>query len=268
MHLSLRGVGVQVDAARIVHDVTLDAPAGTVVGLLGPNGCGKSTVLRTVYGALVPTSGAVLLDGQDVRRELTPARAARSVAALTQEHGQSFGVPVREVVAMGRTPHQGLWSRETPRDRRIVQDALDTVGMAAHGARAFEELSGGEKQRVLLARALAQEPRVLVLDEPTNHLDISTQLDLLDLVRGLGVTVLAALHDLNLAAAHCDYVHLMRGGELVAHGPPEQVLTADRIAEVFGVRADIGEHPVTGRLHLVLSRLAPPDADRLSAPTS
>jgi len=239
----------------IVRDLTVDCRPGEVVGLLGPNGSGKSTALKAVYRALRPTSGAVLVDGADVMRELSPREHARRVAALAQEHGAGFDMGVLEVVATGRTPHQGALARESGQDRELVASALETVGMAGLAGRAFSGLSGGEKQRVLLARALVQQPRVLVLDEPTNHLDVATQLDLLELVRALGVTVLTALHDLNLAATYCDTVHVLHDGALVASGPPADVLTPALVAEVFGVRADPLVHPVTGRLHLAFSAL-------------
>lgn len=266
MRLRLDGVGVVLDAATIVQDLTVDCPSGTVVGLLGPNGCGKSTALKTVYRALTPTSGAVLLDERPLLTALSAGQAAQHIAALAQDSSESFDFSVSQVVAMGRTPHQNAWSRESLHDREVADTALRTVGMAALAERPFAALSGGEKQRVLLARALAQEPRVLVLDEPTNHLDVSTQLDLLELICGLGVTVLTALHDLNLAAAYCDSIYLLRDGVVVAHGSPEQVLTPDRVAAVFGVHATPGVHPVTGRLHLALSRLSDPAL--ISAPTS
>ncbi|KLL12534.1 ABC transporter ATP-binding protein [Protofrankia coriariae] len=257
--LRLDGVGVRIDQALIVHDVTVDCAPGTFVGLVGPNGSGKSTVLKTVYRAVAPTSGAVLLDERNMLRELTSRRSARQVAALAQEHSQGFDFTVAEIVAAGRTPHKNRWELTSAADRRIVADALDTVGMPAYADRAFTSLSGGEKQRVLLARALVQEPSVLVLDEPTNHLDIATQLSLLALVRSLGITVLAALHDLNLAAAFCDRLYVLRDGVVVRTGDPWEVLTPDLVAEVFGVRAHRGVHPVTGRLHLAFSEI--PDRD-------
>jgi iron complex transport system ATP-binding protein len=249
--LRLQGVSVRIGAARIVDDVAVDCPAGAFVGLIGPNGSGKSTVLKSVYRALAPTTGVVLLDGADLLRQLTARQAARKVAALAQEPGQELDFTVGEVVAAGRTPHLRSYARFGGADRRIVAEAVAAVGLSGHEARPFGGLSGGEKQRVLLARVLAQQPSVLVLDEPTNHLDIGTQLGLLSLVRGLGVTVLAALHDLNLAAAYCDRIHVLCDGGVVAHGTPDEVLTPELIAAVFGVRAHRVPHPETGRNHLI-----------------
>ncbi len=255
--LRLAGVDVRLGGAQIVRDLHLECPSGAFVGLLGPNGSGKSTTLKTVYRALAPAAGQVLLDDRDLLRELTARQSARHVAALTQDAGHDFEFTVLEVVATGLTPHKNAWSPTTRADRRQLHDVLDTVGMLPHAGRPFGCLSGGEKQRVLLARALAQRPTVLVLDEPTNHLDISTQLGLLRLVRSLGITVLAALHDLNLAAAYCDRVYLLRDGALVCAGSPPEVLTPDRIADVFGVRAHCGVHPITGRLQLAFDHLDP-----------
>ncbi len=248
-------VSVTVDAARIISNLTMHCPAGSFVGLIGPNGSGKSTALRTVYRALTPSNGVVRVGGDDVIQDLTSREAARRVSVLAQETSAGFDLSVGEVVAIGRLPHQSTLGRTTASDRDVVRRALDLVGLQWHTNREFGSLSGGEKQRVLLARALTQEPRVLVLDEPTNHLDIATQLGLLDLVASLGVTVLAALHDLNLAAGYCDLIHVLKDGELVVSGTPSEVLTPALVAEVFCVQADVGRHPVTGRVHLAFSPL-------------
>ena len=250
--LRIDGVGVRIGAAELVRDVTVHCQAGSFVGLLGPNGSGKSSLLRTVYRALAPDAGAVFLDEGDLRA--MPARqAARRVAVMAQEPGHEVGFTVGEMVAAGRTPHHGIFARFSGADREVVTDAIATVGLTGHEHRAFGTLSGGEKQRVLLARALAQEPSLLVLDEPTNHLDIGTQLGLLALVRDLGVTVLAALHDLNHAAAYCDHVHLLLDGTVAAHGTPEEVLVPELIADIFGVTAHRVTHPGTGRPHLIFA---------------
>ncbi|MFJ9609825.1 ABC transporter ATP-binding protein [Kitasatospora sp. NPDC101176] len=256
MDLSLDRVSVDLAGARLVHDVVLEAAAGQVVGLVGPNGSGKSTLLRCVYRALRPAAGAVLLDGAELHA--LPAReAARRVAALPQEHSAEFDFTVAEVVAMGRLPHRSGLGGPGPDDRARCARALRRVGAEHLAGRGFPSLSGGEKQRVLIARALVQDPRLLVLDEPTNHLDIAHQLDVLALVREAGPTVLTALHDLNLAAGHCDLLYVLRAGRIVASGPPAEVLRPDLLAEVFGVRATPVRHPVTGALHLLFDRVHP-----------
>ncbi|WP_432154063.1 ABC transporter ATP-binding protein [Streptomyces tricolor] len=253
MRLDIDRVTIEAAGVRLVEDVRLAVDSGAFVGLVGPNGSGKSTLLRSVYRALRPAGGAVRLDGDDVHT-MDPRAAARVLAALPQESSAEFDFTVAEVVAMGRLPHR---NRTAASDRDICARAMERTGVAHLADRGFLSLSGGEKQRVLIARALAQQPRVLVLDEPTNHLDIAHQLDVLRLVRGSGLTVLAALHDLNLAAAHCDVLHVIDGGRIVASGPPHDVLRPDLLAEVFGVRAHRVRHPVTGAVQLLFD-LHPP----------
>ncbi|ANS62569.1 putative iron transport protein, ATP-binding component [Streptomyces lincolnensis] len=252
MRLDIEGVSVEAAGARLVDDIRLTVDSGTVVGLVGPNGSGKSTLLRCVYRALRPVAGAVRLDGEDIAR--MPSRAAaRLLAALPQESSAEFDFTVAEVVTMGRLPHK---DRTAASDQRICADAMDRTGVGHLADRGFLALSGGERQRVLIARALAQQPRVLVLDEPTNHLDVAHQLDVLSLVRTSGLTVLTALHDLNLAAAHCDVLYVLAAGRIVASGPPRDVLRPDLLAEVFGVRAHPVRHPETGAVQLLFDRLS------------
>ncbi|MFF2080379.1 ABC transporter ATP-binding protein [Kitasatospora sp. NPDC058162] len=254
--LRVDGVSVELAGARLVHEVSLAAAARQVIGLIGPNGSGKSTLLRCVYRVLRPAGGTVRLDGDDLHA-LTARDAARRVAALTQEHPAEFEFTVAEVVAMGRLPHRrGLGGSPTAEDRERCAAALDRVRAGHLAERAFPSLSGGEKQRVLIARALVQEPRLLVLDEPTNHLDIAHQLEVLALAREAGPTVLTALHDLNLAAGHCDRLYVLAAGRIVASGEPGEVLRPELLAEVFGVRATPVRHPGTGALQLLFDRLA------------
>ncbi|MFC6065356.1 ABC transporter ATP-binding protein [Streptomyces ochraceiscleroticus] len=258
MRVDVEGVTVELAGARIVEDIALRADSGQVVGVVGPNGSGKSTLLRCTYRALRPAAGTVRLDGDDLHA--MDARAgARRLAALPQESAAEFDFTAAEVVAMGRLPHQRggtlLTGRASAADAALCAEALDRVGAAHLAGRGFRSLSGGEKQRVLIARALAQQPRVLVLDEPTNHLDIAHQLEVLSLVRRSGLTVLAALHDLNLAASHCDLLYVLDGGRVVASGPPRDVLRPRLLAEVFGVRAHRVTHPVTGAVQLLFDRI-------------
>ncbi|MEV0616401.1 ABC transporter ATP-binding protein [Nonomuraea sp. NPDC050404] len=232
MRLDLAGVAVAIDGHTIVHEADLLVDDGEFVGLVGPNGCGKSTLLRTVYRALRPAAGLIAVDGDDVHR--LPAReAARRTAVVAQETPADLDFTVAEIVLMGRTPYKP----DAVADEKLCGLALDRVGLAGAADRIFATLSGGEKQRVLLARALAQQTRLLLLDEPTSHLDIRHQLELLHLVREQGIATLAVLHDLNQAAAFCDRLYVMNAGRIVAGGPPEQVLTPDLISEVYGVRA-------------------------------
>ncbi|MFI9828699.1 ABC transporter ATP-binding protein [Streptomyces sp. NPDC051913] len=237
--------------AGILDGVRLAVDSGALVGLVGPNGSGKSTLLRCVYRALRPAAGVVRLAGDDVHA-LPSRAAARVLAALPQESAAEFDFTVTEVVAMGRLPHR---DRTAASDAEICASAMARTGVGHLADRGFLSLSGGEKQRVLIARALAQQPRVLVLDEPTNHLDIAHQLEVLRLVRDSGVTALAALHDLNLAAAHCDLLYVITDGRIVVSGPPHDVLQPGLLAEVFGVRAHPVRHPETGATQLLFDLL-------------
>ncbi|MGW7519383.1 ABC transporter ATP-binding protein [Streptomyces sp. NPDC054796] len=254
MRVDIEGLTVERSGATLVREVDLRADEGELVGLVGPNGSGKSSVLRCVYRASRPTSGTVRIDGDDLFA-LTPREGARRLAALPQEQAGEFDFTVDEIVAMGRLPHQRAAARTSEADRAACAAALRRVGAAHLAGRGFRTLSGGERQRVLIARALAQEPRVLVLDEPTNHLDIAQQLEVLALVRESGLTVLTALHDLNLAAVHCDRLHVISGGAIVASGAPHDVLTPALLADVFGVRAHRVRHPETGAVQLLFDRL-------------
>ncbi|MFJ9635762.1 ABC transporter ATP-binding protein [Streptomyces sp. NPDC101178] len=236
------GVG---EGRHLVDAVDLIAADGETVGLVGPNGSGKTTLLRCVYGTLRPTHGRVLLDGDDLATLPVKARAQR-IATVPQESHAGFELTVGQVVAMGRAPHKRFWEADNAADTALVTEALDRVGIAALEPRTFASLSGGERQRALVARALVQQPALVVLDEPTNHLDIRYQLEILSLVRNLGTTNLLALHDLNLAAYHCDRLYVLKDGRTVASGTPEEVLTAELLGEVYGVAAEVSTHPKTG----------------------
>ena len=255
MELSIAGVGTRLGGRWVVDGVDATPPAGALTGLLGPNGAGKTTLLRLVAGLLTPEAGAVLVadpsapgpgPGPAVPVHTLPRRVrARHVALLEQSSDAAVPLSVREVVALGRIPYRTLWGTDTGGD--AVDRALEAASAAHLADRAWSTLSGGERQRVHVARALAQEPSLLLLDEPTNHLDVSAQLALLGFVRRLGVTTVAALHDLNLAAAYCDHVLVLSNGRLAAAGPPAEVLTPALVHEVYGVAAHVLTHPVTGR---------------------
>ncbi len=256
VRVSLDGVEVAIDGTVIVHGASITIPDGAFVGVVGPNGSGKTTLMRTIYRSLRPATGTVSIGDQDPWA-VNPRRAAQLTAVVAQESTVGFEFTVAEVAAMGRIPHKGSFDRETATDRHIVAEALAEVGMAELAHRRYSMLSGGERQRVLIARALVQGSPVLVLDEPTNHLDIRYQLDVLHQVRRLGLTTLAALHDLNLAAAWCDHVYVMNRGRLVAGGPPEEALDPTLISDVFGVTAVSFRHPITGRHQLLFDRSDP-----------
>jgi iron complex transport system ATP-binding protein len=255
MRVTFDDVTVALGGTDVVRSVTLGVEEGRFVGVLGPNGSGKSTLLRTLYRAVVPRRGRAALDGTDVRT-MRPRDVARLVAVMLQDSPTEFDLTVLDVVLLGRAPHHSSFGRDTAADLLIAEEALDRVGALDLAERMVAQLSGGQRQRVMLARALAQGGPVLVLDEPTNHLDIAHQLELMRIITTLDRTVIAALHDLNLAAAHCDDVAILDGGRLVAFGPPRDVLTRDLVREVFGVEARFLPDPVTGRDVLAFDHLS------------
>ena len=222
----------------ILKGVSLQAGEKQLIGVIGPNGSGKSTLLKCIYRVLQPTGGAVFLDGKPLS-EYSFRESALKIAVVAQHNYYNFDFSVRDVVLMGRSPHKKTLERDNAQDFRIVEEALTKVGMLHFAERSFSTLSGGEQQRVILARALAQQTPCLILDEPTNHLDITYQLELMDIVQGLGRTVVAAIHDLNIAAMYCTRLFVMEKGQLVASGTPEEVLTPELIRQVYGVKAKV-----------------------------
>jgi iron complex transport system ATP-binding protein len=234
--IDVRDLSVDLGGKRILDGISFGVEEGSFHAVVGPNGSGKTTLIRSLYRAIDRASGTIRIDGAPI--ETFDRRAlARTIAVLRQEPDLAFDFLVEELVMMGRSPYKNLFDPDREEDREIVRRALELTDVADLGRRNFTTLSGGERQRVLLARALAQRPRILLLDEPTNHLDIRHQLDVLRRVRELGLTVLAALHDLNLADRFATSVLLLDRGRAVAEGPPEVVLTPERIRQIFGVSA-------------------------------
>jgi iron complex transport system ATP-binding protein len=241
-------------AAFSLDNVSLAIERGSFTGLLGPNGCGKTTLLKLAAGVLRPRHGRITLDGRSIdgipRREL-----ARHVAVVPQETHPAFDYTVLEMVLMGRHPHLGLFQLEGPDDLGIAHDALLATGTSHLAGRSYMTLSGGEKQRVVIASALAQAPDVLLLDEPTASLDLAFQLEvgslLATLNRDRGVTMVLATHDLNLAAALCDSLVLLRAGCVLAQGATRDVLTAPMIRRLYDVEADVALHASTGHLTVI-----------------
>jgi iron complex transport system ATP-binding protein len=231
----------------VLDAVSLDIEAGELVGLVGPNGAGKTTLLRAISGALSPDAGTVRIQGTDVHG-LDSRASSQFVAVVPQNTALSFSFPVRDVVAMGRHPHRSRFAPPSDADRQAVERALDRTGTAAFADRPIDELSGGQRQRVVLARAIAQETPVLLLDEPTASLDVNHQVEMLSLVRSLvddGRTVVAAIHDLDLAARYCDRLALLADGAIRTVGPPEEVLAAETVSAVFDTTAAVTANPVT-----------------------
>ncbi len=255
VRIEIAGLTCRLNEIPALRDVTLTIPAAALFGVVGPNGAGKTTLLRAIAGAIGPAAGAVLVDGRDP--STTPApMLARMMAVLPQHPIAPAGMTVREVVAWGRAPHIGRLSRAGGRDLEAIHDALAQTGTLPLADRAVDALSGGERHRVLIARALAQSPRVLLLDEPTVHLDIGHQVAIMDLLRAQaarGLTVVAALHDLNLAAAYCDRLALLSAGRVLAYGEPADVLRSGLIREAYGAPFIVRNNPATGRPYLAVA---------------
>lgn len=251
--LAVERVTWSIGDALIIDGIDCTAPAGAVTGLIGPNGSGKSTLLRVLAAVQSPDAGRVLHDGDDLLA-LGRRRRARRLAFVEQDAATDLPLSVLDAVLLGRIPHRSLLAGDSPADVAVAREALVRAGVAELADRSLGTLSGGERQRVHVARALAQETPLLLLDEPTNHLDISAQLSVMTVLRKLaadGVTVLTALHDLNLAAGSCDHVVLLAQGQVVAAGSVAQVLVPEVLEPVYGVRCDVLTHPRTGRPVLV-----------------
>ena len=246
---AMQRIGAHIDALRNSFTLGNAIKEGVAVAITGAPNVGKSTLLKCIYRVLKPTGGAVYLDGKRLEG-YSYKQSARQVAVLAQHNYYNFDFSVQDVVMMGRAPHKRALERDNARDYQIVAQALETVGMSAFAQRSFSTLSGGEQQRVILARALAQDTPCLILDEPTNHLDIKYQLQLMDIVKGLDRTVIAAIHDLNIAAMYCDRLYAVRNGTVVKAGTPGEVLTREFIREVYEVDAQVFHDP-EGQLHIL-----------------
>ena len=239
----------------VLRGATFSIPTGSFLGIIGPNGSGKTTMLKLISRLLKPEGGCIFL-GDRALEDFGHKELARTMAVVAQDTTAAYQFTVEDVVLMGRAPYIGRFQAETAEDYKIVHHALEVTGCFHLRHRAITELSGGERQRVMIARALAQEPKVLLLDEPTSHLDIGYQQEILDLVKKLstvdGLTVVAVLHDLNLAAYYCQELVLLHQGKIKAWGLPHEVITAENIAEVYGTRVLVTPHPVFGTPQIAL----------------
>ena len=239
---------LEIDNKSILNDVTLQIKKNTFVGIIGANGSGKSTLLKCLTKNLIGYNGIIHFDGRNLsdwkRRDL-----AKETAVVSQVNDMKFDFSVLEMVLMGREPHKEWWQSETIDDRSIAIKALSSVGLEHLEASKFSSLSGGEKQRALLARALAQETDCLILDEPTNHLDVSNQIAFMNLVKELPVTVISVIHDLNLAANYCDYIYGLKDGKLIIAGETVEVITSDTIKKLFDIEAEI--HRLKNQIQVV-----------------
>lgn len=254
--INLSQVSFSYNEAPVLHHIDLVVEDGEMVALLGPNGCGKTTFIKLAAGVLRPNNGEIYLNGSRLnsfkRREV-----AQQVAVVPQQFFIPFAFTLREVVLLGRTPFLKAFSDDRSSDGQVVEYAMDLVGIDNLKERYFNELSGGERQKAVLAMALAQEPKMLLLDEPTAHLDINHQVEIIELVRNLnrveGLTIIAAMHDLNIAALYFDRLILLKDGCVFADGRPDEVLTEETIEEVFSASVKVTQHPSTHAPHIIVT---------------
>ena len=245
--LEVKHIAWSAEGQQILHDIQCSIPQGSFVGLIGPNGAGKSSLMRCLYGVNKPDSGEIIFEGENLW-QTRPKDNAKKIAVILQEQSEHLGLSVYEVVALALTPHKKLFEWDSAEDRQHIQTVLQEHDLQPFKNRLFAYLSGGEKQRVMLARAMLQQPKLLIMDEPTNHLDVHYQLDVLQKVRQRvkteQLTVLASFHDLNLAAAFCDRIIVMQQGRISAVGTPDEVLSEAMISEVFQTCAWVDRHPL------------------------
>ena len=252
MNITAENIKMKIGDNEILKGVSIDSKNREFVGIIGPNGSGKSTLLKSIYRILKPNDGCIKLDDMDISK-MSIKESAKKMAVVSQHNYYNFDFTVKEVVSMGRSPHKKNLERDNIEDFEIVKESLQKVGMSEFSNRSFSTLSGGEQQRVILARALAQQTPCLILDEPTNHLDIKYQLSLLNIVKDLDLTIVAAIHDLNIAAMYCDRLFVMKNGKIVGSGTPQEVLTKEFIKEIYDIDVEI-VNDSKGDMHILYSR--------------
>ncbi|UNC92502.1 heme ABC transporter ATP-binding protein [Candidatus Contubernalis alkaliaceticus] len=255
VNLKVHNLTFSYQSSPVLEGINTEIKKGDFVGIIGPNGSGKSTLIKNVNALLKPVEGAVLLEDEDISK-MSRQRVARSMAVVPQDTSVGFDFSAFEIVMMGRVPHLSRFEKEGPKDEKIVREAMEVTNSWSLKDRSITELSGGERQRVIMARALAQEPQIILLDEPTAFLDISYQTEIFDLMRELNrkknMTVIAVLHDLNLASQYCDYLILLKAGKIFNIGTPSNVMTVENIQEVYGTKVIISEHPINGTPYISL----------------
>ena len=240
MHIKTEDIKVKIGESDILKGIDINVDNKEFIGIIGPNGSGKSTFLKCLYRTLKPSSGVIKLDNVDIN-SISMKESAKKMAVVAQHNYYDFDFKVEDIVLMGRSPHKKMMERDSKQDYEIVNEALNKVDMINFKDRNFNTLSGGEQQRIILARALAQETNCLILDEPTNHLDIKYQLQLMTIVKNLNIEVIAAIHDLNIALMYCDKIYVLKDGNIMSYGTPKDVLTKDLIKEVYEVDAIINK---------------------------
>ncbi|MFX0547752.1 ABC transporter ATP-binding protein [Hathewaya histolytica] len=250
MELKTLGIEVYLGESHILKGLDINVKKKEFIGIIGPNGSGKSTLLKCIYRTLKPSVGAILLDNKNIK-DFSIKETAKKMAVVSQHNNYNFDFTVADMVLMGRSPHKKFIEKDTAEDYKIMEESLEKVGMTEYVNRSFSSLSGGERQRIILARALAQRTECLILDEPTNHLDIKYQLQFMATVKKLGITVISAIHDLNIAALYCDKIYAMKSGKILSYGTPNQVLTEELIKALYEVDAKVTEDRETGILNIM-----------------
>lgn len=249
MKLKVDNLFYKISGKDILKDIHIEIEKGDFVGIIGPNGCGKSTLLKNIYRVYKPYKGTVLIDDCNLNK-LTSKETARKMAVMVQENNVEFDVKVLDMVILGRYAHKKLFENNSKSDLDIARISLKEVGLSNYENRNFFSLSGGEKQRVLIARALTQKAEFIILDEPTNHLDIRYQFQIMDILKNQKITVFSSIHDLNIAALYCDKIFVMKEGKIIDYGSSEEVITENMIKTVFGVNAKVEISSYTGRVNV------------------
>lgn len=250
MNILAEAVKLFIGKKEILKGLSIELKEKEFLGIIGPNGSGKSSFLKCIYRVQKPTEGKIQFNGTALD-ELSYRETALQLAVVAQHNMYDFDFSVLDVVLMGRSPHKKMLERDNAEDFRIAREALKTVGLEGFEERLLATLSGGEQQRVILARALTQQSECVVLDEPTNHLDIKYQLQILDIVKSLDLTVLSAIHDLNMAAMYCDRLIAFKDGEIVGMGTPKELLTEEFIYDLYEVRSKVTYDEESGRINIV-----------------
>ena len=236
--IEIRNLKYSIDDINILDDVSVLVEQNKRVGVIGPNGSGKTTLLKHIYRALPPEKKTVFVYGQEIE-QIAFRDSAKKITVVKQENVSDFDYTVEEMVLLGRTPYRKYFESYTKEDHEKCLHALETIGMKDYMKRSFNKLSGGEKQRVLIARSLAQEADIFVLDEPTNHLDVYYQWAIMQMIKKLHTTVVGVFHELNLASYFCDYLYVLERGKIIAGGKPSEIITHDLLADVFKIDAEI-----------------------------
>lgn len=238
IEISTKGLDAYLGGKKILKNIDIHIHNREFVGIIGPNGSGKSTLLKCIYRTLKPSSGTIFINDKTLD-SLPIKETAKKIAVVSQQNEISFDFSVIDMVLMGRSPHKKFMESDSIYDYEIALESLEKVGMKEFKDRSFNNLSGGEKQRIILARALAQDTKCLILDEPTNHLDIKYQLQFMSIAKGLNITIISAIHDLNLAALYCDKLYALKKGKIIDYGSPKNILTKELIKELYDVDSEI-----------------------------